>query len=85
MFATHVATSCRPLLGSMSLHAPRAALSPTMTTALDIFSAPTLDPIATAFEFVTLIPQPLWLLMILLPKWSGTRAVFQPITPYVNA
>ena len=79
---TMLASSFRPLLGSAAVHAPRAAVSPTMTTAVEIFQNPALDPIATAFEFVTLIPQPLWLLMILLPKWSGTRAIFQPITPY---
>ena len=52
-----------------------------MVTAAEILSDPLADPIATAFEFVTLVPQPLWLLLILLPKWTGTRAIFQPIQP----
>ena len=34
-----------------------------------------------AFEFVTLVPQPFWLLMVLLPNWKGTRLLFEPIQP----
>ena len=61
---------------------PARGTGPAMiTSAIDVLTNPAADPVATAFEFVTLVPQPLWLLMILLPKWSGTRAIFQPIQP----
>merc|ERR1740130_606844 len=43
--------------------------------------SPLLDPIATGFELVTLVPQPFWLLLILLPNWKVTRAGFEPIWP----
>ena len=56
-------------------------VSPCMVDAATVLANPLADPIATAFEFVTLVPQPLWLLMVFLPKWSGTKAIFQPIQP----
>lgn len=72
--------------------APRSSLammtggleSSTMTlsaSALDVLTSPLADPIATAFEVVTLLPQPFWLLMILLPNTGITRSVFGPIGP----
>lgn len=52
------------------------------TTAIDYLQAgPASDPVGFAFEFVTLVPQPFWLLMVLLPNWKGTRLLFEPIQP----
>ena len=61
--------------------ATRTAASPAMLDAASVLANPAEDPVAAAFEFVTLVPQPLWLLLIFLPKWSGTRALFRPIGP----
>lgn len=60
--------------------APRA-VNVAMTDAVTLLSNPAANPIAAAFEFVTLVPQPLWLLLVLLPQWKGTKAIFQPIEP----
>ena len=51
------------------------------TTALERLQDPLQDPIAAAFEFVTLVPQPFWLLLVFAPNWKGTRAIFEPIQP----
>ena len=51
------------------------------TTALETLQDPLQDPIAAAFEFVTLVPQPFWLLLVFAPNWKGTRAIFEPIQP----
>ena len=52
-----------------------------MLDAATALSSPLIDPIATGFEIVTLVPQPFWLLLVLLPNWRGTRAIFEPIWP----
>ena len=59
---------------------PRAAM-PMMLDAASVLANPAADPIAAVFEFVTLVPQPFWLLLVLLPKWKGTRVIFEPIWP----
>jgi hypothetical protein len=51
------------------------------TSAIETLQHPATDPIAFAFEFVTLVPQPFWLLMVLAPNSKVTRAVFEPIEP----
>ena len=51
------------------------------TSAIEKLSDPAADPIGAAFEFVTLVPQPFWLLMAFLPNWKGTRAIFESIQP----
>ena len=65
-------TPVLPVFGSSSLLA---------TTAAERLFDPASDPIGFAFEFVTLVPQPFWLLMVLLPNWKGTRLLFEPIQP----
>ena len=56
----------------------RVAQPPSMLDAATVLTSPLLDPIATGFELVTLVPQPFWLLLILLPNWKVTRALFEP-------
>ena len=51
------------------------------TSAIEKLSNPLGDPIGAAFEFVTLVPQPFWLLIVFAPNWKGTRAIFEPIQP----
>ena len=51
------------------------------TTALERLQDPAADPIGFAFEVVTLVPQPFWLLLVFLPNWRGTRLLFEPIAP----
>lgn len=41
------------------------------------------EDVHAAFSWATFGPQPFWLLMILLPRWSGTRAVMRPLLPVV--
>jgi hypothetical protein len=48
----------------------RVAEPPSMLDAATVLTSPLLDPIATGFELVTLVPQPFWLLLILLPNWK---------------
>lgn len=57
------------------------AATPTMSSAVALFADPASDPIAAAFEFVTLVPQPIWLLMVLLPNAAITRKIMEPIAP----
>ena len=57
------------------------AATPTMSSAVALFADPASDPIAAAFEFVTLVPQPIWLLMVLLPSAAITRKIMEPIAP----
>ena len=45
-----------------------------MLAAASVLSSPLVDPIATGFELVTLVPQPFWLLLILLPNWKVRAA-----------
>ena len=52
-----------------------------MIDAASYLANPAADPIGAGFEFVTLVPQPFWLLLILLPNWKGTRFIFEPIWP----
>ena len=60
--------------GRTSPHLARPMVSrvaqPAMLDAASVLSSPLLDPIATGFELVTLVPQPFWLLLILLPNWK---------------
>ncbi|KAG8463053.1 hypothetical protein KFE25_001826 [Diacronema lutheri] len=39
--------------------------------------------IHAAFSLATFGPQPFWLLMVVLPRWSVTRAVMRPLLPVV--
>ena len=52
----------------------RVAQPPSMLAAASVLSSPLVDPIATGFELVTLVPQPFWLLLILLPNWKVCAA-----------
>lgn len=70
----HASTPARPMV-------TRVARSTAMLDAATALSSPLIDPIATGFEIVTLVPQPFWLLLVLLPNWRGTRAIFEPIWP----
>jgi len=49
--------------------------------AATLFADPLSDPVATAFAIVSFVPQPFWLLLVFLPNWKGTRALFEPIAP----
>ena len=79
MFGARMRPPTAPLLVAPAL--PLRAAAPAMLDAASVLADPGTDPVAAAFEFVTLVPQPLWLLLIFLPKWSGTRALFRPIGP----
>ena len=68
-----------PLRAAATLR--RATASPVMTDVATLFANPAADPIATAFEIVTFFPQPVWLLLVLLPKWRVTRRLMEPIGP----
>ena len=74
----HTYTLARPALAHAS---GRRACAPTMLDAAAVLASPLDDPIAAAFEAVTLFPQPFWLLLVLLPNWRGTRVLFEPIGP----
>lgn len=39
--------------------------------------------IVAAFSAATFWPQPFWLLMIIAPRWPGTKAVMRPLAPIV--
>ena len=74
----------RPAFTTRSLPAPSMLDAGTLlatTSAIEKLSNPLGDPIGAAFEFVTLVPQPFWLLIVFAPNWKGTRAIFEPIQP----
>ena len=76
-----VAAPLRPVLSHAATLATRS-ITPLMSgDVAALISDPLADPVATAFAFVSFVPQPLWLLPILLPNWKVTRAIFEPITP----
>lgn len=72
-------TTPAPLLRAATT--TRYGSAPMMLDAASILANPSADPVATAFEFVTLVPQPFWLLLVLVPNWKGTRFIFEPIWP----
>jgi hypothetical protein len=72
-------SSFSPTSGHTSPHLTRPLVSrvaqpPSMLDAASVLSSPLVDPIATGFELVTLVPQPFWLLLILLPNWKVCAA-----------
>ena len=77
--AVHTLAPALPLAG---LALPLAPAAPSLAPATLLASAGSLaDPVSTAFELVTFLPQPVWLLLVFLPNWKGTRALMEPIAP----